>query len=124
MKQGQIVRAYNAITKLSKASLPFASAYCVFKVKQQLEPHFLFEREQEMKILDHLGGEVRDAGRIHFPTDEAAMSFTHEIDDLQNVDIDLDVVPPVIYVEDVADCQFTPADIANLEGFIRFEQRG
>ncbi len=119
MKQGEIIRAYKSLKKLSDQNLPIATACKIHRLIVKIRPVFEFQVEEENKMLNQLNPEVKGNGNIEFESVEDAQLFKSRMNELSDLEVeDIEITPVSIVAP--ADAVLTPNDIEALEGFIEF----
>ncbi len=121
MKQIDLIRGYGALKRLSSESLPISDAYGIFTVCKQIEPQYMFEMEQEKKILSEVNGTVAENGDLHFDTPEQAKEFQERVSELQDMDVALEIKPITIKMSGLNQVRIRPEDFGFLSPFVKFE---
>ena len=121
MKQYQINKAYNAMTRLMTVQFPVRIAYSIYMLMKQIEPCYEFDLKRERELVEKYHGSISMDGMITFPSPDDAGLFKDEIDELTNMDVDVRISPISIPYDSLEDQTITPMEIASLEGFVSFE---
>lgn len=122
MKQSQINRAYKALRNMLNLELPFSEAYKLHALATKLKTNYVFEIEQEEKLIRKYSGSILEDGKLVFPSSENADAFQRDIAELCDVDIDIEISPVTINCSYLSSQRMTALDIMNLEGFVVFEE--
>lgn len=131
MKQNQINRAYQTLSKMANMQLPVRVAYDLFMMLRQLEPAYKCELELERKLIEKYSGIIQNDGSISFQSldnTEESMNearkrvegFGKEISELNDTEAPIDITPITISYEAMEGQTLTPADMACLDGFVVF----
>ena len=121
MKQIDLVRGYEALKRLSSESLPISDAYGIFTLCKQTEPQYMFEMEQEKKILSEVNGTIAENGDLHFDTLQKAKEFQEKLNELQDMDVSLEIKPITIKMGRLNQVRIRPEDFEFLAPFVTFE---
>lgn len=121
MKQHKINSAFNALNKLMGMELKVRDAYAVFMLRRKLEPSYEFELERERGLISKYDGTILPNGTITFPAEDDAQRFREEIAEMNESEIELEFEPITLNFDALGEQKILPADLAALEGFIRFE---
>jgi hypothetical protein len=117
MRQSTIVRAYKALIKLGQQELPAVSAFELFKIKRELQPHLDFQIDEEKKM--SAGATVSPDGSVTFPSPEAAAAFRDKLKEIGDMDVDLKVKPVQIPLS-TPGLTLSMDDIEALDCFVQF----
>lgn len=121
MKQERVNKAYISLVKLREYNLPVKKAYAIYKLLSAVEGAYEFASGEEKKYLDEYGGTIKNGTEIIFETPEKCTAFKTRIDELYEADVDIEIEPVTLTEKDLKEQTITPADIANLDGFVIFE---
>lgn len=91
-KQGYIIKAYQALERMSTGVLPLHTAYKLFKIKQALRPHFEFQQEQEMALIEEYKPDIQD-GVWTFNSESDKNEFVEKLEEISKMPIEVDIVP-------------------------------
>lgn len=116
--QKSAVRAYHTIVKLSNEPLPLPVSYKLFKLKKKLSPHFEFQSEQEVALIEQLHAKYDDGGWV-FETDEDRDTFIAKIKEINEMDIEVDIDPEKLPLGE--NLMLSISDMEALADFIEFE---
>lgn len=117
MKQGVIVKAYKALTKIGQQDLPIRLAYDLFRIKQALQPQWDFQLAEEGKAIAEARKEAN--GDIAFETPEAADACRRRLAELAGINVDLKVTPAQIPLS-TPGLKLSMEDIDALSTFVKF----
>lgn len=117
MKQSNIVSAYKVLTKLSQQDLPIRLAFDLFKIKQQLQPQWDFQIEEETKAA--ATATQLPGGRLEFPSAEEADVFRKKLAEIAEMDVELEIKKASIPL--TAEIRLSVEDIEALKDFAEFE---
>lgn len=118
MKQGQIVKAYQAIQKHENEELPLDISYAFFKVKKQLTDQWNFQLEREKVIFDKYKIS-NENGQLTFEKPEDQNKFIHEIEELADMEIDWEYDKVKVNIGDRM--QITISELEALDEFMEFK---
>lgn len=121
MKQESINRAYSALLKLKDYKLPLKKAYAIYQLYQSISSAYDFALSEEQKYLMEYKGKPNGDGTVVFATPTECAAFRDKVEELNNMDVDISIEPVTITEKDLGEQMITPADIADLEGFVTFE---
>lgn len=119
MTPNQVTNAYRAVLRLSDAVFPYATARNIARLKKRLEEEVNVISDEEKKIVERNGGEVRKDGTIIIEDPEQAGKCTEELNDFRQQEDDIKV-PSVDLSKYVDMIRISPADIDALEGLVIF----
>lgn len=123
MKQYQLNKAYEALSKISNMPLPVRDAYKIYMLLQHLRYNYEFQVTEERKLIDKYNGCIMPDGEIvfHDADDSVVRSFRADLNELNNNDVELDMQPITISFDSFGNNTITPNDVAVLNGFVSFE---
>lgn len=120
MKQFQVNRAYGALLRLSQYKMPVRDSRNVYMLMRQLEPSYSFELAKERSLAAQYHVTFDNNGNWKFQDKEDAKKFTDEIEELTSMDVEIVFDPIKINCDSLGEQNISPAEIANLEGFVEF----
>lgn len=121
MKQIKLCRAYEALDGFAKnIHLPATKAFAIYTVIKKVRPIYEARVDVERDIINRFDIKV-DNGQFTFKTPAFAEAYMKEIDELNNVDVEVNVSPIVIALDDIGEQRITPAQMEALDGIICFE---
>lgn len=118
-KQGSIIKAYQALERMSTGVLPLHIAYKLFKIKQALRPHFEFQQEQEMALIDQYNPDIQDGVWV-FNNESDKNEFVEKLEEISKMHVDVDIMPESIPLDSAL--EGTVEDMESLCGFVLFEE--
>jgi len=131
MTYGQLVRASEALRKLSAMNFGVKDAYRIFKLNKQLESIYEFCGQQERSLAEKHHGQVLQDGSIRFADsddeesmrigEENAGKFLREIESFRNTEAECPGIPLTLSWDAFGDQTMSPNDIEALTGLIDFE---
>lgn len=121
MKQKEINRAYNSLSKLVEYNLPVKKARDVYKLMKMVEDAYQFAANEERKYLAEYKGVIKEDNTIAFETPTDCAAFQDKLTELNDADVEIEVETIALTEQDIGEQKLTPMDIYNLEGFIIFE---
>ena len=99
-----------------------ATARKIFSLKKLLEPHLEFYLEEDKKLIEELGGTVRDDGVILFNDQaEGTKKMIAGRKELFATEVDVPIDTPVIF-RDAEGIQVSGEEISFLEGLAEFKE--
>ncbi len=120
MKQFQINRAYGALLRLSQYKMPVRDSRNVYMLMRKLEPSYSFELAKEKALAAQYHATFDKTGNLKFQDQADAKKFSDEIAELTSLEVDIDFEPIQINCDSLGEQSISPAEIANLEGFVEF----
>lgn len=120
MKQYQINSAYEALVSLAGFKLPVKTSYNIWKVAKKIEEAHSFYEQQKLKYINSHNGVISSDGRVTFNSNNDENLFIKDMNDLINLDIELDICPVVVNLDDFGNQSISITDIARLDGFVEF----
>ena len=96
--QEEVLKAFEAVCKLSRLILPKQKAHELYDLKLLLKKQYDFEIEQELLIIENLGGTVLPDNSVKYsddPTEQKAKEdeFRRQKKELYEVELELDFTP-------------------------------
>lgn len=126
VKLEQLVNSTDALRGLSQKSLKARSAYAVSKILKAADTEMTNFNEARMELIKKYGekdenGELKqdEKGNVRVEP-EFIQSFSDELKDL--LDTEVEISANKISIGDLGDVEFTPAEMAQLEDFIEFDE--
>ncbi len=117
--QKQIVKAYISLMHLSGASMPLGTALSLYQLRKKLEGTYQFCAEQEQVIIERYGGNNQN-GSISFSDAESVAGAQADLKELNDMEVELDIEPVSVKVDDLHGLEVTLNDIDALNGFVAF----
>lgn len=121
MTYAKVVAAHKTMRKIYNVQLPVRAAYKVYQMIRQIEVPFGFYIERNKALMEEYGGTIRDNDFV-FPTQEDLLAYRQGLQELNDTEVELEIEPVTLEFSDIDDCKLSPAEIASLDGFIRFEE--
>lgn len=118
MKQGKIIDAYKALSKLASCQLPIKTAYQLHKLRTALKSAWEFQCEEEGKLIERLHPVADADGNLTFATMESKKEFLRVQHELSEHEQEIDFQPVVIGFSD--GITLSANDIDALDGFVTF----
>lgn len=125
IKLEQLVNSTDGLKGLAQKSLRARPALAVAKILKAADAEMTTFNETRLNLIKKYGdkdenGEVKqdEKGNVHIPN-EALDDFTKELKEL--LDTQVEINANKIKMSDVENVEFTPAEMAQLEDFIEFE---
>jgi hypothetical protein len=99
-----------------------ATARKIFTLKKLLEPNFEFYADEEKKLVEELGGTIKDDGAILFPDQQEGLKKLAEgRKELLASECEIPIDKPVIF-HDSEGIQVSGEEIGILEGLADFKE--
>lgn len=117
--QGKAVAAFTTLAQMSRKPMTSFAAYKLFRLKKALAPVVEFQSEQEIKIVEELGGTVSDTGAINLDGDKRAEYFTRH-KELEELKCDVSTEKLSMFMKELPD--LTMADMESLDDFIDWKE--
>ncbi len=121
MTQLEIVKAYEALQRLTDLSLPLAKARAIYSMVKKADEHFQFAVKEEGKYVTEFNGTLAEDGNVSFATADDMKGFSKKVEALNKSEVEWDIPPVTLTEKDLGSQIITPKDIAALEGFVNFE---
>ena len=125
IKLEQLVNSTDGLKGLAQKSLRARPALAVAKILKAADAEMTTFNETRLNLIKKYGdkdenGEVKqdEKGNVHIPN-EALDDFTKELKEV--LDTPIEINANKIKMSDVENVEFTPAEMAQLEDFIEFE---
>jgi len=97
-KQSNCIKAYHAVLKLSQTAMPFSAAYKLFKLKQALQPQYIFQSEQEKLLLEQYAKPEKN-GTWNFNCEEDKIAFFAKLQEIGEMSVDINIDPQPLSLE-------------------------
>lgn len=120
MKQSKLTNAYKIITRLSTELLPLPISWGIYKLRNEIEPQWKFQLEQEQAFADSLGATINENGLIIFKDDETREEYLKKFNELGDMEVDIKIEPLVIDASKI-NVKISGNEIEALSGIINFE---
>ena len=120
MTYQQIVNAKQAIDEIGKLHFPIRISYELFKLKKRVEQLFEFEVDQEKKLVEKYGGQIKNNGSILFDSKEITETFGNEMAELLKTEVEEEFEPVDIDITEAGDVSISPELMWKLDGFVNF----
>ena len=118
MKQGKIIDAYKALSKLASCQLPIKTAFQLHKLRTALKSTWDFQCEEEGKLLERLRPAVDADGNLIFATMEDKKEFLRIQNEIAEQEQEIDYQPVVVgFLDGIT---LSANDIDALDGFVTF----
>ena len=121
MKQGKIINAYNALSRLYMQQLPIKEAYKIFGLRKQMKGQYDFQVEREKQFLEKYNGYFDDNGEVKFHKREEAKQFADAVTELSEMEVEEQITPITMKMDALNDLKIMPGDIESLDGIVIFE---
>lgn len=123
MKQVTYVNAYNTIGRISNQAIPLGTGLKLFNLKRQLQAQYDFQVESENKIFDRFPPQKavqasNGKSILSFETPEAAAEAQKLLKELEEMEVNLEIIPIMISESD--GLTLTINDIDALSPFVEF----
>lgn len=121
LTQIKLCKAYEALDNFAKSiALPATKAFAIYMLAKSVKPLYEARVDVERDIIERFDIKV-NGGRFIFNTQEDAEAYSREMSLLNENEVEIDIMPVVIALDDIGDQKITPAQMEALEGFVRFE---
>lgn len=120
MKQGTIIRAYKALSKLAAEPLPIKTACAVHRLRVAMRPTWEFQQEEEQKEINRLKPQVEQNGDLLFQSPEDARVFRDKLKELEENEVELSA--DVVKMPMLPEITISADDVDALEGFVEFTE--
>lgn len=123
MTQGKITVAFKTVSELYKAKgVPYMISKRLYNLKRKLQPHFEFQQEKELDLLEEWDA-INPDGTLRI-TSENVNQINAKLNEIQNMEVDWQEPPVSILLnDDLAEkLGITGEVLEKLEGFVDFEE--
>ena len=115
----EMLNALPCIQKLMDLKLPVKKAFKVYSLAKQINEQRDFFINEEKKLIEKFQGVVDERGMITFNSVEDQQAFSREHNELMSFVLE-GIEPIELSFADLGDAEFTPMELAILEGVINF----
>ena len=122
----QLLNSTDGLKGLSQKQLKARSAYAVSKILKAADAEMTTFNDTRMELIKKYGekdenGELKrdEQDNVHI-VDDMLPTFNKELQELLNTSVDINANK--IRIEDIGDVEFTPAEMAQLDEFIEFDE--
>lgn len=119
-KQGTVVNAYAVLMGMSRKPLNSFTAYKLFRLKKKLAPIVEFQREQELKIVEEVGGSISEAGEVQFEDTESRKKFVEQQRELGELECEVEAEKITMMPKELP--ELSVSDMEALEEFIDWKE--
>lgn len=116
MKQANVIKAIKTLDKIKTQPMQLRTSYNLYKLRQSLQPHWDWQVEQEMKILEEKGVQTENGLTI---TQEERAEFESALLSIVEIEVEKDWTPVKVSVSD--GLTISIEDIEALDGFVEIE---
>lgn len=123
MTQGEITVAFKTVSELYKAKgVPYMVSKRLYDLKRKLQPHFEFQKEKELDLLEEWDA-INPDGTLRI-TSENVNQINAKLNEIQKMEVDWQEPPVSILLnDDLAEkLGITGEILEKLEGFVDFEE--
>lgn len=113
MKQGKIIMAIKTLDKLKSQQMALPLSYRIYKLRKELQPHWDWQVEQEMQMMEKYGEPNETGVTIK---QEARADFDSALALIVDTEVEQDWNPVEITMND--NLMISVEDIEALDGFI------
>lgn len=126
VKLEDLINATDGLRGLSQKQLKARCAYAVGKILKSADAEIQSFNETRMELIKKYGekdesGELKteENGNVRIPP-EGMNEFSRELREL--LDTEVEISANKIKMDDIGEVEFTPAEMAQLENFIEFDE--
>lgn len=118
---GKVVTAAKALNNIAQSPLDNGTAWAIYNLKKAMHGPVEFQTEQEMKIVEELGGEVDEGGKIKFEkAPEKMITFLQRRNELELMECEVKAKKVTISIKKLS--RVAPADMEKLDDFIEWKE--
>lgn len=118
---GKVVTAAKALNSIGQAQMDNGTAWALYNLKKAMHGPVEFQTEQEMKIVEELGGKVEEGGKINFDkAPEKMITFLQRRNELELMECEVKTKKVVISIKKLP--RVSPADMEKLDDFIEWKE--
>jgi hypothetical protein len=118
--QGKAVLAYTTLAQMSRKPMPSFAAYKLFRLKKALSPVVEFQSEQEMKLVDELGGKITEAGMIQIDGADKRKEYAEKHRELEAMACEIDLEKITMTMKELP--ELSVADMETLDDFVTWKE--
>lgn len=118
--QGKAVAAYVTLAQMGKKPMNSFAAYKLFRLKKALAPIIEFQSEQEMKIVEELGGRITEAGAIMIEDKDKRREYNERHKELENMACDVNTERISMFMKELP--ELSVADMETLDEYIEWKE--
>ena len=115
----KLLNALPEVQKLVSLKLPIKKAYQVYILAKLINDKRDFFINEEKKLIEKYQAKIENNGAVSFSNIENQKAFNQEHSELFQYEID-DINVVDLTFDDLKDMEFTPVEIAMLDGVINF----
>lgn len=117
---GIAVNALITINKLGQNPMKSFAAYKLFRLKKLLKDAAEFQTEQEMKIIEEMGGEVGERGKVLFEESDKYIEFAKRQKELSDMEYEFEGDKISMYMTELPN--LSVGDMETLDAFIDWKE--
>lgn len=121
MTNKQITGAYIALSRMGNMQFPLPVTYRLFLLRQKLKTQFDFCAEQEQAIISRHNGVPTNDGDYQFADKETTMATYTEMQELHDMDVDVELDPVEVDINQAMAGNMSMNDIQALDGIVIFK---
>ena len=118
--QGKAVLAYTTLAQMSRKPMNSFATYKLFRLKKAVAPVVEFQSEQEMKLVDELGGRITEAGMIQIDGNDKRKEYAEKHRELENMACEVDIAKIEMHMRELPD--LSVADMETLDDFVTWKE--
>ena len=114
----QMFNALPILQRLMELRLPVKKAYETYNLIKVIEEKRDFITKEEQKLIQKFNCEITEENLLKFQNIEDQANFFNEHNDLINFEFDIQCIE--LNFDDLKDVEFTPMEMAQIDGVIKF----
>lgn len=118
MKLKKLIDALPALREIAAQRLPMKTLYKVSRTMQVIQPQLdFYDTQYRLLIKDYC---IEKNGEYVLDEDKAA-EFTERLTELQNIDVDINIMPMMLMEGETENLKLSYNDICSLKGIIEID---
>lgn len=117
---GIAVNALMTINKVGQNPMPSFAAYKLFRLKKKLKDAADFQTEQEMKIIEEMGGKVGERGKVLFEEPDKYIEFAKRQKELSDMEYEFEGEKISMFMKELPN--LSVGDMETLDAFIDWKE--
>lgn len=118
--QGKAVAAFTTLAMMARRTMPTLAAYKLFKLKKALADIVDFQSEQEMKLIEELGGSISDSGQLQLDTKEKRKEYAERHKELEAMECEVPTEKICMWMKELPELSL--ADMEALDEFVIWKE--
>ena len=117
---GTAVTALITINRIGQSPMPSFAAYKLFRLKKKLKDAADFQTEQETKLVEEMGGQIGERGKVNFDDPEKYIQFAEKQKELSDMEYEVEGEKIGMYMTELPN--LSVGDMETLDPFIDWKE--